>query len=86
MCILCREMEASSEQHEVKEIQDSLEDSGVTRLVPVPYSLSSLEAEPEKADVTKRLKSSDLMQEDGKQQKGEVAITRGLLLIQCVVS
>ncbi|CAI8006132.1 Zinc finger ZZ-type and EF-hand domain-containing protein 1 [Geodia barretti] len=65
------EVEMSSEQHEVKEIQDSLEDSGVTHLAPVPCSLSSLEAEPEKVDVTKRLKSSDLMQEDSKQQRGE---------------
>ena len=56
----------------MKEIQDSLEDSGVTRLAPVPFSLSSLEAEPEKADVTKRLKSSDLMQEESRRKQAEV--------------
>jgi hypothetical protein len=65
------EVEMSSKQHEVMDIQDSLEDSGVTHLAPVPCSLSSLEAELEKLDVTKRLKSSDLMQEDSRQQRGE---------------
>ena len=64
----------SSKQHEVMDIQDSLEDSGVTHLAPVPCSLSSLEAELEKLDVTKRLKSSDLMQEDSRQQRGEVTL------------
>ena len=53
-------------QHEVQGIQDSLEDAGVTRLLPVPLSPSTLEAEPEKADLLKRQKSSDLMQEDSK--------------------
>ena len=56
----------SSADREVQEIQDSLEDTGVTCLLPVPYSLSSLEAEPERADLMKRLKSSDLMQEDSR--------------------
>lgn len=65
---LCRETELASAQHEVKDIQDSLEDTGVTRLVPVPFSPSTLEAEPEKDDVMKRPKSSHLMQEDSTHQ------------------
>ena len=68
----CREMEIGSGQHEVKEIQDSLEDAGVTHLVPVPCSVACLEAEPEKQDVTKRIKSSELMQEVNRQQEREV--------------
>lgn len=63
---LCRETELTSVQHEVKDIQDSLEDTGVTCLIPVPFSLSSLEAEPEKVDVMKRPKSAILMQEEGR--------------------
>lgn len=65
---VCRETELASAQHEVKDIQDSLEDTGVTRLVPVPFSPSSLEAEPEKDDVMKKPKSSHLMQEDSTHQ------------------
>ena len=62
----------TSVQHEVRDIQDALEDTGVTRLVPVPFSPSSLEAEPEKVDIMKRPKSSSLMQEDGRLEEEEV--------------
>ena len=67
-----REVDVTSVQHEVRDIQDALEDTGVTRLVPVPFSPSSLEAEPEKVDIMKRPKSSSLMQDEGKMDEEEV--------------
>ena len=73
---LCRETKVSSVQHEVRDIQDSLEDTGVTHLIPIPCPLSSLEAEPEKA-VLKRPKASDLMQENGSHEEVEVGVQYG---------
>lgn len=57
---------------EVRDIQDSLEDTGVTRLVPLPFSSTSLEAEPERPDILKKPKSSHLMQDEALPEEKEV--------------
>ena len=67
---LCRESDMTSE---VRDIQDSLEDTGVTRLVPIPFSPTSLEAEAERPDILKRPKSLQLMQEDSRPEEKEVS-------------
>ena len=68
----------ASVDHEVRDIQGSLEDTGVTRLIPVPCSLACLEAEPEKTDVMKRPKSLELMQDDLQQEEEEVRASQCL--------
>ena len=50
-----------SVQDEVQDIQDSLEDMGVTRLVPIKLNPKALEAEPEGPTLLKKPKTSDLM-------------------------
>ena len=64
----CREPQEHSVQHEVQDIQESLEDVGVTHLVPIPLSPSTLEAEPE-VDLLMQQKSSGLMQEGNSSSK-----------------